>query len=206
MVSVFVQHQHDHGDREQRAHRLGERERLPPVDAIDEDAGRDREEQPRQQRQGRDDRDEERVVGQPRREQRDRDPHDAVAQARRQVRGEDVAERRAERLRLLTVHHRSCTPARIRRSYKSCTAASNSTPSDGSAPADALATACSTLRAPGMTVVMPGSWASQPSAATEAGRSCARAKAANSRAASTPVSKSTPANVSPTSNDSPCRL
>ena len=57
-----------------------------------------------------------------------------------------------------------------------------------------------------MTVVTPGSCASQASAATGAVRPTDAASAENSCAAATPRSKSTPENVSPTSNASPCRL
>ena len=75
-------------------------------------------------------------------------------------------------------------------------------PAAGSSPADAFACACSTERAPGMTVVTPGCCTTQASA-TWAGVASIPAPATsseNSRAASTPVAKSTPEKVSPTSN------
>ena len=56
-----------------------------------------------------------------------------------------------------------------------------------------------------MTVVTPGCWMTQRSAVC-AGVAPGSARVANSRAASTPDSKSTPENVSPTSKASPCRL
>ena len=84
-------------------------------------------------------------------------------------------------------------------------AASSAVLSGGRSAAAAFCSAWSGRRAPGITVVTPGCWMTQRSASW-AGVTPAGASAANSWAASTPVSKSTPENVSPTSNASPCRL
>ena len=64
------------------------------------------------------------------------------------------------------------------------------------------------LRAPGMTVVTPGCCVTQRSAAwaVVTRRAGSAVNAPDPAAASTPVSKRTPENVSPTSNASPCRL
>ena len=102
-------------------------------------------------------------------------------------------------------YQRSWTWARMRRSYRSAIAASSASLNGGSAAAAAFCSACAALRAPGITVETPGCWITQRRAAW-AGVAPAGARAANSRAASTPVSKSTPENVSPTSKASPCRL
>ncbi len=73
------------------------------------------------------------------------------------------------------------------------------------AAAAALPRAWSTDRAPGITAVTPG-WSMTQRSASWAGATPSGARAANSCAAATPVSKSTPENVSPASNASPCRL
>jgi len=77
--------------------------------------------------------------------------------------------------------------------------------SGGRAAALAFCRACLAFLAPGITVVTPGCWMIQRKA-NWAGAVPAGARAANSRAVSTPVSKSTPEKVSPTSNASPWRL
>ena len=64
---------------------------------------------------------------------------------------------------------------------------------------------CSTLRAPGMTVVTPG-WSITQRRANAAVGTSSPAISATSRAAATPTSNGTPAKVSPTSKASPCRL
>ena len=76
--------------------------------------------------------------------------------------------------------------------------------SGGSAAAATLPRTCSTVRAPGMTVVTPGWSMTQRSANAAVG--AFPAIAATSRAAATPTSNGTPAKVSPTSKASPCRL
>src|SRR5690606_13599473 len=83
-------------EREERARAVRERERVAAVHAVEEHAGGDREEEPREERGRGDAADEEGVVGEPGREQRCRDPGDAVAEARAEVRREDVAERDPE--------------------------------------------------------------------------------------------------------------
>ena len=85
-------HQHQQCGGQDRPQRVRDRERAAAVDPVDQDAGRDREEQPGQQGERRDARHQERVLRQLHREQRGRGPGDAVTEARGEVRREQVAE------------------------------------------------------------------------------------------------------------------
>ena len=102
---------------EHRAHAIGHSQGGTAVDAVDQDARRDREEQPRQHRERGDPGDEQRVIGEPNGEQRDRGAGDAVAQAAGQVGREEVRERAASPCAVLRMRSRRASSSNPTRTF-----------------------------------------------------------------------------------------